>query len=55
MQRGGGLWLQCVGCSCGAATLIASRLAVNGHIPEPLRTAHLIAGGISSLATRQRV
>jgi endonuclease V-like protein UPF0215 family len=54
-QRAGGLWFQCAGCSCGVATLIVSRLAVHSHIPEPLRTAHLIAGGISSLPTRQRV
>ena len=49
------VWLQCAGCTCGVADLLIKRLAVNGHIPEPLRTAHLIAGGISKHSTRQRV
>ncbi len=54
-RKVGKLWLQCAGCSCGMATLVVKRLAVHGLMPEPLRTAHLIAGGISGLTTRQRV
>jgi hypothetical protein len=49
------VWIQCAGCTCEVAGLLIKRLAVNGHIPEPLRAAHLIAGGISKLSTRQRV
>ena len=49
------LWVQCAGCTCGMAALLVNRLAINSHIPEPLRTAHLIAGGISGLPTRHRV
>ena len=30
------------------------RLAIHGLIPEPLRTAHLIATGIGPLPSRQR-
>ena len=54
-ERVEGLWIQCAGCTCGVAALLIKRLAVNGHMPEPLRTAHLIAGGISGLPTRKRV
>jgi endonuclease V-like protein UPF0215 family len=54
-QKIGDLWVQCAGCTCGVAAPLVKRLAVHGHIPEPLRTAHLIAGGISGLRTRQRV
>jgi len=49
------LWVQCAGCTCGVASLLIKRLAVNGHMPEPLRTAHLIASGISGLPTKKRV
>jgi endonuclease V-like protein UPF0215 family len=48
-------WLQCAGCACDVAASLIERLAVNSHMPEPLRTAHLIAGGISALPTRKRV
>jgi endonuclease V-like protein UPF0215 family len=51
----GDVWIQCAGCPCEMGTSIIERLAVNGRIPEPLRTAHLIASGISGLPTRQRV
>ena len=54
-QKVGDLWLQCAGCTGGVAALLIKRLAVNSHIPEPLRTAHLIASGISGLPTRKRV
>ena len=54
-QQEEALWLQCAGCTCGVASLLIKRLAVHSYIPEPLRTAHLIAGGISDLPTRQRV
>lgn len=54
-QKVGELWIQCAGCTCGVGALLIKRLAVNGLMPEPLRTAHLIAGGISNLPTRQRV
>ena len=54
-RRIGHLWFQCAGCTCGVATMLVKRLAVHGRMPEPLRTAHLIAGGISGLTTRQRV
>jgi hypothetical protein len=54
-RAAGDLWIQCAGCTYTAAATAIGRLAVNGHMPEPLRTAHLIAGGISDLPTRKRV
>lgn len=42
-----GLWLQWAGTSGEEAARIVSSLCRNGAIPEPLRAAHLIAGGIA--------
>jgi endonuclease V-like protein UPF0215 family len=50
-----GLWVQCAGCTLDEVRQTIRALAVHGRVPEPLRTAHLIAGGVSDLATRQRV
>jgi endonuclease V-like protein UPF0215 family len=50
----GSLHVQRVGIDMPGATALVQRLAVAGHLPEPLRTAHLIAGGMSPLQTRQR-
>lgn len=54
-QAAAGVWLQCAGIGLGLAAEAVARLAVHGRIPEPLRLAHLIAGGLSGLPTRQRV
>lgn len=45
-QQAAGLWLQWAGTSGAEAARIVSSLCQNGAIPEPLRVAHLIAGGI---------
>jgi endonuclease V-like protein UPF0215 family len=50
-----GVWLQCAGIGVDQAAAAVERLAVHGRIPEPLRIAHLIAGGISGRPSRQRV
>ena len=54
-QKVGDVWIQCAGCPFEVGASVIERLAVNGQLPEPLRTAHLIASGISGLPTRQRV
>lgn len=54
-QQIGDIWIQCAGCTCEVAAAVVRRLAVHSQVPEPLRTAHLIAGGISGIQTRQRV
>ncbi len=48
------LFIQRVGIGMPETKAVVRRLAVAGHLPEPLRTAHLIAGGMSPLQTRQR-
>lgn len=50
-----GVWVQCAGCFVEAIAPTLRSLAAHGRIPEPLRTAHLIAGGISPASSRQRV
>ncbi|GAB4348419.1 MAG: DUF99 family protein [Gammaproteobacteria bacterium] len=49
-----GLYVQRCGISPDRAAEVLRRFAVSGRLPEPLRTAHLIAGGMSDLETRQR-
>ena len=55
IREAAGVWLQCAGVSHAAAAAAVGRLALHSRIPEPLRVAHLIAGGVSHLNTRQRV
>lgn len=50
-----GVYVQCVGLTVQQATPLIKRFAVNGAVPEPLRTAHLIAGGIMGGRSAQRV
>lgn len=50
-----GVYVQRAGLDLAEAERLVRNLAVYAHIPEPLRTAHLIAGGIASQPTRQRV
>jgi endonuclease V-like protein UPF0215 family len=50
-----GVYVQCVGMSLVQADELIKRTAVHGAVPEPLRTAHLIAGGIAGGRSTQRV
>jgi len=50
-----GVWIQWAGISHERAQELVGRLAVHGRIPEPLRTAHLIASAFSAEGSRQRV
>lgn len=50
-----GIFVQCVGLPVAQAEESIRRFAVHGAIPEPLRTAHLIAGGMTGGHSRQRV
>lgn len=43
-----GVHVQRMGLSREEAAAVLRDTAINGHIPEPLRTAHLIAGGIAT-------
>ena len=54
MEAVAGLYVQRVGLSIGQAGALIERTAVHGNIPEPVRTAHLIAGGITTGESRGR-
>jgi endonuclease V-like protein UPF0215 family len=54
MERCAGVMVQRAGISLDDAGAVISRLAVNGAIPEPLRMAHLIAGGVTTGQSRGR-
>lgn len=43
----GALWLQCAGATPAAAAALLAPLCLSGTLPEPLRAAHLIAGGLA--------
>jgi len=55
MQPAAGVYLQALGIEFAKARDLVARFAVHGNIPEPLRTAHLIAAGISRGESRHRV
>ena len=55
MEAAGGIWVQRAGIGLAAAEKVIARFAVNSLIPEPLRTAHLIAAGLGGGHSRQRV
>jgi hypothetical protein len=55
MEPVGGIWVQRAGLDPGAAAALVTAWQLHGKLPEPLRTAHLIAGGVAGGASRQRV
>jgi len=48
-------WVQRIDLSLDEAADVIGRFAIHGSIPEPLRIAHLVAGGIGSGESRGRV
>jgi endonuclease V-like protein UPF0215 family len=54
MEPVAGVFVQRVGLEVQAAERVIERLSVNANIPEPLRTAHLIAGGVATGQSRGR-
>jgi endonuclease V-like protein UPF0215 family len=54
MEPAAGVFVQRAGLSIADAESIVARYAVYGHIPEPLRMAHLIAGGVTDGHSRGR-
>jgi hypothetical protein len=54
MEPVAGVWVQRAGIGLDAAERVIRRLAVHGHVPEPLRAAHLIAGGVARGQSRGR-
>jgi len=54
MEPASGVYVQRAGISLARAEDVIQRSAANGNLPEPLRTAHLIAGGIATGESRHR-
>jgi endonuclease V-like protein UPF0215 family len=54
MERLAGVWVQRAGISSQTAEKLLVRLAQHGRLPEPIRTAHLIASGLGSGESRHR-
>ena len=49
------LWVQRVGLSLDTARRLVASTTLHGQVPEPLRLAHLVAGGIATGRSRGRV
>jgi hypothetical protein len=49
-----GVYVQRAGISAADTETVLRRLALNGNLPEPLRTAHLIAGALATGESRHR-
>jgi endonuclease V-like protein UPF0215 family len=54
VEPAAGLFVQRAGLSLDAAAGVLRRLAVAGNLPEPIRVAHLIAGGVATGESRHR-
>jgi len=54
MEAANNLYVQTAGLNTSQAKTIIERFAVHGNIPEPLRTAHLIAGALGRGQSRGR-
>lgn len=54
MEAVADLWVQRAGLDEESARALLRQHARHGHLPEPLRTAHLIAGGITDGESRHR-
>ncbi len=54
MEEAGGVFVQRAGISLAETEKLIREFAINGSIPEPLRTAHLIAGGVVRGQSRGR-
>jgi len=48
------IWVQRAGISLEASRRLVASTTLHGHVPEPLRLAHLIAGGITTGRSRGR-
>lgn len=54
MEPAAGLYVQRAGIDLDPASRLLERFAINGRLPEPLRCAHLIAGGVTVGESRHR-
>lgn len=54
MEQAGPVWIQRVGIERADAAAMLRATTLHGHVPEPLRLAHLIAGGVTTGVSRGR-
>ena len=54
LEKLGALWVQRIGLTAREATDLLAATTSHGNIPEPLRLAHIIAGGVELGASRGR-
>lgn len=54
MEPLNGVWVQRLGIELGAAEQVLKRFATHSTLPEPLRVAHIIAGGLATGESRGR-
>jgi endonuclease V-like protein UPF0215 family len=54
LEKLGALWVQRIGLTVREATELLAATTSHGNIPEPLRLAHIIAGGVELGASRGR-
>lgn len=54
MEPVAGVFVQRAGLSLDHTGDLIRRFAINGRLPEPLRTAHLVAGGVATGESRHR-
>jgi endonuclease V-like protein UPF0215 family len=54
MEPVAGVWVQRAGISLGETHALLAATTLHGRLPEPLRIAHLIAGGIAAGVSRGR-
>lgn len=53
-ERLGSLWVQHVGIDRAQTAAMLAATTLHGNVPEPLRVAHLIAGGVTTGVSRGR-
>ncbi len=54
MEPAGSVFVQRVGIEMAATTALLTKTTLHGNLPEPLRLAHLIAGGVTTGISRGR-
>ncbi len=54
LEQIGPMWIQRVGLERGEAAALLRATTLHGNLPEPLRLAHLIAGGVTTGQSRGR-
>jgi len=54
LEQLGAMWVQRVGLTADETTALLRATTLHGNLPEPLRLAHLIAGGVTTGQSRGR-